>query len=1403
MTEQMAWQDCPWERRVYPLGAPPAADAYGWALPAPFSSRVGVPLAAERQVPVLVLRAERGAGKSKTLLQERKALDAAGLSATWVDLGRCQDALLAAQALEAALRPPQATGEWHVLLDGLDEGLNALPSLDRHIVARLEALSESARASLKLRITCRTARWPRTLQDDLIRLWGPGGVALRGLAPLSREEARLAADLYGVGEPDGFIDEVQRRGLVALAIHPVTLRQLVVSFGDNGTLPATTEAAYLEACRHLCTETQRPTDPAALDRQVPAGDLLAVAARIAAAAQFGGYQTISDQAQPAQGDLTLSQLSGGGGEPGPLGSAVSCTTRELRQAVESGLFVPVGELRWTFAHRSYQEFLAARFLRTRRVHAEVQRELLWIGDGSARHVLPVHQETAAWRCTSDPDLFEEILRDDPLVLQLADLQALPPSGRARAAQAFLSHFERDDTAAFQWSASHRFAHPELENQLQQYLEASTEPNLLYTAVALARSCLSAGLADPLLKIAEHTGVVTEIRVSAIDATVVDAATLGRINTLARDASPEVAAAALQRLWPQHISLDDFLDLVPDPDPAYIGTAYMLQRELPGMLSPTDLSTAMDWATRILSAPGGQGSKTLAIALTAQAVRNAKADGNTPQQQYIAKAVQALLALADCDQDFLYSDQASDRLADLGAALADRHNVRRLIAHRLLEKAAEAQLITLDSISNAMQILPTGDALYWMNQWGSLSTQARKLAAHAVRIAKPDDPVLLAKAEQARMAHPSLRTVTAWWDTPPTENPRQRTIREEREQRRKELTYSDEALRTALDGLHVATPNDVRTAWRRVLAELHKTHDGSAANRHPSVMSLARKAPSCPAPGSNLAHALQQAAQHALRLVPPLTADDLTPHGSAQWTRIPEIAAFAVAGTDVSVLPATPEQAAGWVLALASAPAYDDHEVSLRNQLLPVYAHRAADHLPPLLADVLNRADDNTARGMTGVLAASTRNETRSTLLTWATAPVRTPEQWATTLHALAAHADTEARDLLRQEVAADPAQQHQGSKPRTRWIRAAHALMFFDNQFTTVLPEAWPAIRDGLSDETVLAEFLNQLASTSRNWPDATGELSEKQLADLYTLVVDHLGTTILALSYGGEPGIVTTQDRLGDLARSLPTLLAAKESPQAATHLQRLANRYADVWQLRNAARTTARAAAARHATPLTPEELLRLARDPQLRRIADERQLHDIILESLHRFEAALHRPNGLVIALWNRDQHGVNHTNWWPCWEEDFSDIVAAFLAQDIGGHRVVINREVQVRRPGFPGLRTDIQIEAPAVPGASDDPIKVVIECKGCWNTTLPMALTDQLVGDYLQTPRTAGVYLIGYFDCDHWGIKRRQCPVQDHTLSKIQDHLQRQAQHQQHEQGVVVSALVLDCRLPPTTTGASS
>jgi hypothetical protein len=200
--------------------------------------------------------------------------------------------------------------------------------------------------------------------------------------------------------------------------------------------------------------------------------------------------------------------------------------------------------------------------------------------------------------------------------------------------------------------------------------------------------------------------------------------------------------------------------------------------------------------------------------------------------------------------------------------------------------------------------------------------------------------------------------------------------------------------------------------------------------------------------------LIDAARHFLNTVPPLTIQDLT---ATSRSVIAEITALTAVGSD-HWLTLSPDaaHASGWTLAAASAPAYDDTDKAMRHRLISWCVRHTAETLPLFLTGVLDSASAPTRRLVVEACAGSAPEETRATFLEWATAAGRTPEQWADTLHTLTAYGDLPARAALRHELATAPAAHAPNSAARTRWVRAAYALMFRDNHFRHTLSEAWP-----------------------------------------------------------------------------------------------------------------------------------------------------------------------------------------------------------------------------------------------------------------------------------------------------------------------------------------------------------
>ncbi|MFF8574012.1 NACHT domain-containing protein [Streptomyces sp. CA-100214] len=1345
-------------------------------------------------MPVLALFGERGAGKSVALLQECKVLEAEQAATLWVNLGRYQTESGVVSALADAAAAGEA-GEWWVFLDSLDEGLNVLPALGGLIADWIDSLTADQRRRVRLRFSCRTGRWPDILQDALMRYW-PKRRQLQHviLTPLTVSDVAVAAEDYGL-DPEVFTAVLRERGLMQLSKAPVTLLQLLEYHRVHGMLPATAADAYEQACLLLCSETRRPADIRELRAQPTGQSLLPVAARMAAAMQFGAQNVLSDDVQllSGSGEITLAELEGGQ-EPGLLGDEVPCTTDELRRLTESHLLEPVGLLRWTFTHRSYQEFLAASYLRAHHVDPRAQTGLLWVGEGAGRHVYPAHREVAAWRCGSDSALFEDLLCDDPLVLLLADLPARPASDRVRVVEAIFRLAVQDDTIDFDDTTLHRLDHPGLPQQLLSRLRPEAEGLATTIALHVARRCPHPELTDTLLQVAETVSLSEERRALALQAIAdfrcEDVQTVDRIRQLAaHDSSPEVVAAALDRLWPTHLGLRELLDCLRDPNPDYYGRAWMLRSRIPDQLTATQSVQALLWASDTLQRPLSGRSIVLATSLITRAVTLAGSHGIAELPHPEAAIAEALNALAS-HSSVLHSLEGRAEQQALGDALRAQHDLRRAVTLHLLTHIDVEQFFRLLSAVPHGALTTYDDAFYWMEHWGELADVPPALSRLLVSIAAPAEPELRARAEAARRIHPTLRHLTMRWDQDaPAPQPQQQADTTDESH-----TYSAARLCEALEAVHAAGSGTVRHAWATVIDQMRCTHDGVEPPHlwaEPLLM-WAQHTPSRPVQGSDLDAQLTSAAQHVLATVPSLPALLLAHGRNANPRLMLELSAFAILGSPDQLPPSPPARWAGWALALATTHQFNAVAQAVRDAFLPVCAEQAGPALTALLGEILGapHTDPATTHDLARALGTQAQPDASEILLTWAESADRSLEHWQSITSALAFTGHPCASSSLRSVLENDPSGRAATPDFLNRWLMAAQMLLYSPH-----LPDLWPLVHEHLADDRVARAYIDQLGQRPvlhYAQPHQMAGLSEEVLAELYLSLARHVTSETL------DPPLRSgwsDEDHFGELIRSIPPLLEAKKTRQAAHQLRRLATQ-TGMWRLRHLARRTATSAAQTRHAPVKPPQLRALAEQSQQRRwVTDEGHLLALVLEALERFQDALRRPNGLSIALWNRSESSAAKAQWWPCWEEDLSDILAVFLLQDIGGHRVVVNREVQLDRPGLSGRRTDIQIEVPAPPGSGHDPVRLVIECKGCWNDTLSTALEVQLVGRYLDTPRTAGILLTGYFDCDRWQTKQRGCPATDHTLKAIDRHQQQQAGIQRDLKGIPVTAFTLDCTLP--------
>jgi len=213
-----------------------------------------VPFDAIREVSCLALLGEPGIGKTCAMEVLRRQLEEKAPDSPdaflYLDLRSYSSEL----RLHGDLFGSAEVSRWmngsytlDILLDSLDECLIHIKTLAAMLV---DELRKCPLSRMRLRIACRTAEWPRLLEDELPTLWGSGYFHAYELHPLRRSDVRIAAESEGL-DADGFLTELRRDDLIPFAIRPITLRMLIEAKKGGRALPSSRSALYEEFCLQL------------------------------------------------------------------------------------------------------------------------------------------------------------------------------------------------------------------------------------------------------------------------------------------------------------------------------------------------------------------------------------------------------------------------------------------------------------------------------------------------------------------------------------------------------------------------------------------------------------------------------------------------------------------------------------------------------------------------------------------------------------------------------------------------------------------------------------------------------------------------------------------------------------------------------------------------------------------------------------------------------------------------------------------------------------------------------------------------------------------------------------------------------------------------------------------------
>lgn len=501
---------------------------------------------------------------------------------------------------------------WNIYLDGLDEALAQLSQIEKSIPDLVRQLAGDGNQlnALRLRISCRSAEWPHTLEAELRGIWDAEQVKVYELGHLREKDVRSAVEQLfpSNSQRDQFMSYVQEHDAQPLASRPITLNMLLNVFREEAALPRRQVELYRKG---LLASIEEANETRRANRQtwwLDTRSKLMVAARIAACNVFSNSFEIwtGHQSQvPPERSVILSEIAGGY-EPS-FNSSFAVGEAELRETLLTSLFVPLRPLLFGWSHQTFAEFLAAYYLLEHGLTAEEALRFFRGPDDASSQISPQLAEVAAWLASMQPDFFRALVRFDPAILLKSDVAAAEPEDREILVGELLQRIDNEVLHDFQLDFRTRYdrlGHPRLAEQLRPYIfDKSKNRVVRRVAIDIAeankRNVLATALADVALDATDDIHIRSQAAHAVAACSENEAK--GKLKRLLRGDQPEdiddeLKGYALRALWPSQLSVRELLQNLTKPKRSNLIGAYyffLTELQLPS-LSETEALQVLQW-----------------------------------------------------------------------------------------------------------------------------------------------------------------------------------------------------------------------------------------------------------------------------------------------------------------------------------------------------------------------------------------------------------------------------------------------------------------------------------------------------------------------------------------------------------------------------------------------------------------------------------------------------------------------------------------------------------------------------------------------------------------------------------------------------------------------------------------
>lgn len=258
-----------------------------------------------------------------------------------------------------------------------------------------------------------------------------------------------------------------------------------------------------------------------------------------------------------------------------------------------------------FAHQTYAEFLASRYILAHNMGTQKELSLLRHPDDPDGSIVPQLYEIAGWVASGNEETFTAIVGSEPQVLLRGDMGSLSGEDRQRIVDALLRAMHERRINDRNWGLLRQYGklkHRGLADQLRPWLtDREKHYTARDTAMEIAEGCELSELQDTLTTIALDPLEAIRLRNSAARslAKTADADTRRRLLPLALgeagdDPQDQLKGHALRAIWPDLICAEELFQNLSLPKQENFHGAYLgfLRSDLIERMKPDDLPYAL-------------------------------------------------------------------------------------------------------------------------------------------------------------------------------------------------------------------------------------------------------------------------------------------------------------------------------------------------------------------------------------------------------------------------------------------------------------------------------------------------------------------------------------------------------------------------------------------------------------------------------------------------------------------------------------------------------------------------------------------------------------------------------------------------------------------------------------------